>query len=240
VRQTLRYALAVILGWIVSDVVGILLALVIDILLGDVTGGRWALNAPNVFLVLCEGLVMGYTAGAIAGRRGKLVGAITAFFPLILLTAISIAMNRDILGHIAEDVDTEPALWVWIALLPAIIGGQIGVKHGSRGVRYAILGISGVTMIGFYIGSAAFHVYTIIVAYEVAGFGAAFISAGTPPIAELYWAIRIWRTAGYITNQYDMLFLLLVGLMLFGIVLVSIATLLEKREAAIHHDTPTA
>ena len=51
-------------------------------------------------------------------------------------------------------------------------------------------------MIGFYIGSAAFHVYTIIVAYEVAGFGAAFISAGAPAIAELYWAVLIWRTAG--------------------------------------------
>ena len=40
VKQTLRYALAVILGWIVSEVIGVLLALVIDVLLGEVvTGG---------------------------------------------------------------------------------------------------------------------------------------------------------------------------------------------------------
>ena len=51
---------------------------------------------------------------------------------MILFTVISIAMNRDILGNIAENVDAKPALWVWIALLPAIIGGQIGVKNGSR------------------------------------------------------------------------------------------------------------
>ena len=70
-------------------------------------------------------------------------------------------------------------------------------------------------MIGFYIGSAAFHVYTIIVAYEVAGFGAAFISAGAPPLAELYSAVLIWRTTGYITNQYGMRFLVLTGLMIF-------------------------
>ena len=34
VKQTLGYALAVILGWIVSEVIGVLLALVIDVLLG--------------------------------------------------------------------------------------------------------------------------------------------------------------------------------------------------------------
>jgi hypothetical protein len=57
---------------------------------------------------------------------------------------------------------------------------------------------------------------------------AAFISTGAPPNVELYWAVLIWRTAGYITNQYAMLFLLLVGLMIFGIVVVIIATSIRK------------
>jgi hypothetical protein len=232
-KQALRYVLAVVAGLVVGEVVGVLLGVAIDVIAGaDVTGGRWALNGPNVVLAVVKGLVAGYTAGFVAQHRGKLIGAVTAFFPLVALAMLSIGLNRDILGTVADQLDTTPSLWAWIALIPAIVGGHFGTRSKGKGFAAVATGLGAVSMYALYLGSTAFHVYTIIVAYQVSGFGAALVTSATPPIAELYWFIRVWRITGYITNQYDMLFFLLLALLAFGGVMIGIASSLEKRTSA--------
>ena len=102
-KQFVRYAVAIVVGLVTSEALGILLAPGIGALAGqDVTGGRWALNEANVVLTVCKGLPAAFTAGHIARRRGILIGALTAFLPLVAVLLLSLAMNRDILGAIEE------------------------------------------------------------------------------------------------------------------------------------------
>jgi hypothetical protein len=77
----------------------------------------------------------GYAAGWIATKRGKLIGALAAFFFLLFYIVLSIVVNRDYTAYMEANYDTKPALWIWIALVPAIIGEHLGVKHGSRANR---------------------------------------------------------------------------------------------------------
>ena len=81
---------------------------------------------------------MGYTAGLSRDAAASL-WCHHCLLPLHSAYGDQHRDKSDIPGRIAENVDTQPALWVWIALLPAIIGGHIGAKTGSRGVRYVIL-----------------------------------------------------------------------------------------------------
>ena len=107
--------------------------------------------------------------------------------------------------------------------MPALIGGYFGVKSGQGRLPVFTAGLAGIAMFGFYLGTSLFHLYTIVVAYEVSGFGAALATSATAPMAELYWFIQSWRIAGYITNFYDMLFLLLIGLLVFGVTMMGVA-----------------
>ena len=108
-KQILRYALGVVAGIVVSEVVGVLLAVAIDTVVGaDVTGGRWAFNVANVVLAVSKGVVAGYTAGFIAQRRGKLIGAVTVFIPLFAVIAVSIALNADLFSTMSDRLDTKP------------------------------------------------------------------------------------------------------------------------------------
>src|SRR5437899_1665063 len=70
-------------------------------------------------------LLVGFFAGFFAKRRGKLVGALAQFVPVIFILAASLMLNRDILGA-QDNYQTRPALWTWIGLIPAIIGGALG------------------------------------------------------------------------------------------------------------------
>jgi hypothetical protein len=90
-------------------------------------------------------------------------------------------------------------------------------------------GLGGAALILFSLGGAAFHVVTIVVAYEESGFFAALITAFAPPLSELYWVIKIWHKSGYLTNQYDMLFLLLIGIGLFGLAMYALSTVANRQ-----------
>jgi hypothetical protein len=239
-KQLTRYLLAIVIGAIVGEIVGLPLAFALDIIFGgDVTGGRWALNTPNVILTLIKGGAIGYSAGYIAQRRGKLMAALAVWMPMIVLMIVAVAMNRDILGNYQASLDTKPALWLWIALVPAMIGGHFAVKHRPKvGLAALAGGLGGAALILFSLGGAAFHVFTIVVAYEESGFLAALITASAPPLSELYWVIKIWHKSGYLTNQYDMLFLLLIGIGIFGLAMLALSAMFEKREQASTPTTP--
>jgi hypothetical protein len=230
-KQLTRYVLAIVIGAIVGETVGLPLAFALDIIFrGDITGGRWALNTPNVILTLINGGAIGYTAGYIAQRRGKLMAALAVWMPMIVLIIVEVSMNRDILGNYQASSDTTPALWFWIALVPAMIGGHFAVKHRPKvGLAALAGGLGGAALILFSLGGAAFHVFTIVVAYEESGFFAALITAFAPPLSELYLVIKIWHKSGYLTNQYDMRFLLLTGIGIFGLAMYALSAIANRQ-----------
>jgi hypothetical protein len=139
VPQFVRYPIAIVAGAILGEVASLPVAVFLDIVSGyDATGGRCPLTAPNVILACVKGLITGYSAGWIAKKRGKLVGAASNFLVLTSFVVFSIAINTDLMGLVEAKLDTKPALWVWIALIPAIIGGDLGMQHGSKGLRYLV------------------------------------------------------------------------------------------------------
>ena len=206
-----RAPLAAIAGLLVGEVTQIVLALVVDLIWQhDVTGGRWPLTFPNVLLTCLTGLITGFTAGWVAGKHGKLLAAVATFLPLVLFTIFILIKNEDPTAYFQRAYDTRPALWVWIALIPSIIGGHFGSRDGKRyfhntstfcGVGFLWLG---------YTGFGLFHLYTAFIAFEMAGFISAVITLGFPLGSELYWFWHIWHETGQLFNRYTSLGLLLV------------------------------
>ncbi len=118
-----RFVIAVIAGAILGNILAVVAALGIDIVYGrEVTGGDWLLTTPNVIYAAVIGLLVGLFAGLIAKRRGWLAGTVSQFLPLFVGIAISIYVNRDLQGN----YQVKPAVWTWIGLLPAMLGGHLG------------------------------------------------------------------------------------------------------------------
>lgn len=232
-KRFIRYILAIAFGAIVGEVINFPLALAIDLMFGgDVTGGRWALSAPNVILTLLKGGAIGFTAGYIAQHRGKLMAALATFLPLELVLAAEIIQNRHILSFYKEQLDTEPVLWLWIAVGPAMIAGHLAVKYGRQSLVALTGGIGGLFIFIFYAGMLSFHFFTIVVAYAASGLFASIVTTVAPPFGELYWFFHIWHENGTIANQYDLMFLMLVLVGALGAAMMGLSIWLEKRRSA--------
>jgi len=125
-QSSLRLILGAVGGALLGNTIGLVLALGIDMSYGyQATGGDWPLSWPNILYTIGMSVLVGFFAGFIAKRRGKLVGALAQFVPLLFIITVSLILNRDILGAQAK-YQTRPALWTWIGLIPAIIGGALG------------------------------------------------------------------------------------------------------------------
>lgn len=121
-----RFTVAVIAGTILGNAFALFAALGIDASYShEVTGGDWQLNTPNVIYAAIMGFLVGLFAGTIAKTRGLLIGAVTQFFPLTFVIALSIYFNRP---DVLSSFQVKPAVWTWIGLLPAIIGGHLGER----------------------------------------------------------------------------------------------------------------
>ncbi len=125
--------LSVVGGFVIGQIAQVPLAFLLDVVWqNDVTGGRWPFSLPNVLLACVVGLLAGFSTGWIAGRRGKLLSAIGIFLPFWLLLTVTVMKNVDPTEYFEQMYDTRPALWVWIALVPGIVGGHFGALDGKR------------------------------------------------------------------------------------------------------------
>lgn len=227
-RQWLRYILAIVVSPFVAEIIGFPFAIALDVAWGqDITAGVWAFTIPNIILVIIKASLLGLVAGWISGAHGKLVAAIANFFPLIAVLIISIALNRDFLGSVPTA--TKPALWTWLGVIPALIAGGYAVKHArnSVGPIFVLIGSS----MGFVVpfGAVAFHVYTVITAYQLSGFGSAIIAFIFPILSELWYSWKIWGIAETFWNVYTLRFVLLVGWSIAAFVVLAIGNYLQER-----------
>jgi hypothetical protein len=125
-KSLLRLILGVVGGALLGNALGVVLSLGIDSSYGyKATGGDWPLSWPNILYIITMSLLVGFFAGFITKRRGKLAGALAQFVPLMFVITLSLILNRDLLGA-QDNYQTKPALWTWIGLIPAIIGGALG------------------------------------------------------------------------------------------------------------------
>ena len=212
-----RAPLAVLGGVVVGQIAQVPLALLLDVVWQrDVTGGRWPFNLPNILLACIVGILAGFVTGWIAGRRGKLLGAIAIFLPLWLLLTVTVIRNVDLTEYFEKMYDTRPALWAWIALAPGVVGGHFGALDGkgyfNKTALYGSAGFLWLASLGF----SFFHFYTAFIAFERVGFMAATFTLGLPFVAELYWIWRIWNESGHFLNGYTSLILMLVVFLLIA------------------------
>jgi hypothetical protein len=229
-RQSLRYVAAVIFAPIIGELIGLPFAVAIDALWGDlVTGARWPFTIPNVILTVIKGLIVGFSAGWIAGRRGKLMAGVAVFLPLTIIVAISLAMNRDLLGPLQSEWDTKPSLWAWIEFVPALLAGHFAVKYKNLGLGPFIVGAAAGMFVVAQIGATAFHFYTSIIAYQIAGTGAAVAAFVFPVFSELWWFWKVWGLAGSIWNAYTSRLLLLALWALIALMLAAFGSYLTEK-----------
>lgn len=226
IKQWLRYGVAVIISPLIGEIFGIPLAIVLDVLWGhEVTGGIWELTFPNLLLVVLKAAIVGFSAGWIAQRHGALVAIFANFFLLTAAIAISVSLNRDLLGGL--HTATKPALWAWIGLMPAATAGYFTTRYRHLGLA-PFLATFGVGMsIVLQIGALAFHLYTVIVAYLVNGFLGAFLVFVMPVLSEFWYAWHIWGLSNSFWNQYSLRFALLI---LWGICTIIVWTFAENIE----------
>lgn len=72
------------------------------------------------------------------------------------------------------------------------------------------------------IGACLFHVWTIILAYQVSGFVGAALSFFMPVLAEIWWVIVFWRKVGPL-NLYTLAMVAVVAMYVIGGLLAYLA-----------------
>jgi len=226
--QVFRYIVAILVAFLVGQIVQAVVAIFIDIMVGsEVTAGRWPLNAANIILICIQGATVGFVAGAIAKKRGMLISAIAVFFPILALSLLEVIENRDMSEYIATIYDTKPALWAWVALIPATISGHFFSKAARQ--HEILPAASIVYVICCFVGATAFHFYTAYVAYDFYGGMAAFVTFAAPLLSELYWFINVWHSTGIFLNDYTIRLLACVVMLIFGGAALGVLGLIDKR-----------
>jgi hypothetical protein len=123
ILHTFRILVAIIAGAIFGNLVALFGAFGIDSSYGEeVTGGQWSCTIPNIIYAVVIGFLTGFFTGFIAKKRGGLLGALSQFLPLLAIVLFCLYINRDLLGG----WQVKPAVWTWIGLIPAIVGGMCG------------------------------------------------------------------------------------------------------------------
>jgi len=124
-RRAFTFLLAFVAGSIVGNATAVFAALGIDLSYGEsVTGGQWKVSLANVLYAIVMGLLVGLFAGLVARRKGWLAGVLAQFLPLTFVIGLSLAWNR--VPAAFDRYESHPALWTWIGLIPAAIGGYAG------------------------------------------------------------------------------------------------------------------
>ena len=68
----------------------------------------------------------------------------------------------------------------------------LGMSAGIMGIAYLLI-----TLLGF-----ALHVYTVVIAYTVSGFWAAFLTFIFPVFSQIMWVISSIKASGQWINSY--------------------------------------
>jgi hypothetical protein len=228
IKQALRYLIAVVVSPFVGALFAIPYSIALDIIYGDnVTGGVWALTTPNVLVAIWSGLVTGWFAGWIAGRRGKLIGGVANFAILIFVIAASLAMNRDLIpDHLFA---TKASMWTWIGLIPAIIGGHFAVKAKDIGAP-AFFGLfAQAVSLCSQVCWLIFHLYTVYVAFKMAGLFGAFLSLIFPAVSEIFWFFKLWNISHQFVNLYSARLFLAIAMSGLALGIGIIAAVLQSR-----------
>lgn len=81
-----------------------------------------------------------------------------------------------------------------------------------------------------WFGGIAVHLYTILVAYKIAGFFAAILALAMPLIAQIYWFIKIWINIGSFLNGYSVVILAYIAVMVVTFGTFGLSSYLETLE----------
>jgi hypothetical protein len=128
-RQFVRYTAAIVTAIIVGQIAQVSAAVLIDVIRGhEITAGRWTFYAANAIVIFIQGATVGCVAGGIAKEHGMLISGIAVFLPLMIFVLMELMGNHAMFDYIATIYDTNPALWGWIGLIPAMICGHIVSK----------------------------------------------------------------------------------------------------------------
>lgn len=87
-------------------------------------------------------------------------------------------------------------------------------------------------MLLMWIGAAALHLYTILVAYQVYGFVAAFLALVAPAISEIALFILLWIKTENFLNGYNFYVIVYLLWLAFGLVCVALGTYLSEHGEA--------
>jgi hypothetical protein len=103
----------------------------------------------------------------------------------------------------------------------------MGVEMGNF-IRSAISAVMTILGLAAQIGAIALHVWTIIIAYNHAGFFLALVTFAVPGLSEIFWLYTISSAVG-VLNWYAVACASIIGLWVVVFALSYLSTLLEER-----------
>lgn len=93
---------------------------------------------------------------------------------------------------------------------------------------------SGIAAIGIFLSMGTWvfgvmlHLYTILIAFKMSGFMAAFIALSLPVLAQIYWFFVAWNKTGEFINGFSFYIILYVGYLVISFSLMAIGSWLYK------------
>lgn len=80
-----------------------------------------------------------------------------------------------------------------------------------------------------YLAGFAIHAWTIVIAYNWSGLGAAAMSLAMPVLAQIYWIVRLWWHHGVFLNPFSVMCLLYVAAWLIPLSIGGLGIYLDHR-----------
>jgi len=206
-KQWLRYGLAVTAPQFVAPVVLIPCSIALDVLWGgEVVGGDWHLNIPNVAIWLINGWFIGWLAGWIAHRRGRVIGLIAILLPSLLgvLLLTVLLLNDPSLTFALNNSGHKRLMFACFGILPAMLGGQVAVKLKPDGLGKSLEALAAACVLVAGAGGFALHIWTVAIAWQVSGFMGAATTFSLPFVSEIYWLFEGWLDHRYFAVLYSL------------------------------------
>lgn len=100
------------------------------------------------------------------------------------------------------------------------------IKSIMLGIAAGVMTISGVVL---WLGGILIHLWTIIIAFSVSGFFAAFMTFMLPVLAQIYWLFESFRYSETYLNNYSLAILVYVILFVFVLLCGSIISAVEDK-----------
>lgn len=130
-RAALKGVLAVILGFVSAEIYSFLVGnfIIGQNIFSDNDIGLNYVSFINIGLIVSTGFLNGFVTGSIARKYTVILSLISSLLPEILIFVVFLFGGQKYRNLSIEALNSHDAIWVWLGVIPAMVGGYVAARE---------------------------------------------------------------------------------------------------------------